>query len=513
MLLGAALLVALSAKAGRQPVLSDDSCRHIVERISEMHYNNPASQQLADALLASFNVLRSQPNKEYYLWACNKYVDWLFRHGDLEATKGFLDRVCRYAELSPITELKAIARRAQGQYLLRLGLTSLASSYIHDAMTICPDYKKVVCPDTYLSIGLQVIQMHMNEHRPDSAFIILNKVERGYMWHRARGYADVRNWMQARLLAMHADVELERGNLRRCSQWMERCRKVMVSGTPMSYYAPYYIIRCHLDMREGNNARALATVDSLLAIGPEVRPLTSQYLLMRAQLLGRLGRMGESAAAYDRYIKVSDRIDRLMMAERMEQLRAHFEYYKAVSDRKAAEHDRILMVLAVAVLGALLVVVIWAMAVLRRKNRHLVRLLRSGVGPSVGVAGSAGTAGAAASGNNGGCQMGADGVAFLTQHKAYCNIDGGRAALVSHLGVGERTAVAAVAAYTGSTFKTFTNMLKLEESRRLLEQNPEMTISAIASQCGFGTLRTYQSLFKEKYGLSPSQYRASLKEE
>ena len=436
------------------------------------------------------------------------YVDWLFRHGDMDKTKIYLDRVCRLAETTPMPELKAIARRAQGQFMLRLGLTSLASSYIHEAMRLCPNYKSVVAPDTYLSIGLQVISIYMKEQRVDSADIILRKVERGYKWHCSNGYVDSRNWMRARLLAMHADVEMERGNMKLCGEWMKKCRQVMMPGTSMSYYAPYYIIRSNLDMREGRYGRALETVDSLLAAGPEVRPLTSRYLLMRAQLLNKLGRAKESADAYDTYLKESDRIDRLLTAERIEQLRAHYEYDKAVADRKAAEHDRILMVFALAVLTAMLVVVVWAMTVLRRKNRHLVRLLRGRHNDYTGevafqqdVTTDAERA------------LGAKGVAFLTSSQAYRGVDGGRAALVAHLGVGERAAVSAVATYTGCSFKTFTNMLKLEESRRLLEQNHDMTIAAIASQCGFGTLRTYQNLFKEKYGLSPSQYRGSLVED
>ena len=424
-------LLSLPTKLAAKPqpataeAVSEDSCRRIVERICEMHYKDPANKQMVDLMLGSFDVLREQKNKKYYFQICNMYVDWLFRHGDMDKTKIYLDRVCRLAETTPMPELKAIARRAQGQFMLRLGLTSLASSYIHEAMRLCPNYKSVVAPDTYLSIGLQVISIYMKEQRVDSADIILRKVERGYKWHCSNGYVDSRNWMRARLLAMHADVEMERGNMKLCGEWMEKCRQVMMPGTSMSYYAPYYIIRTNLDMREGRYGRALETVDSLLAAGPEVRPLTSRYLLMRAQLLNKLGRAKESADAYDTYLKESDRIDRLLTAERIEQLRAHYEYDKAVADRKAAEHDRILMVFALAVLTAMLVVVVWAMTVLRRKNRHLVRLLRgnhNGYTGEVAFQQDVTTDAERA--------LGAKGVAFLTSSQAYRGVDGGRAALV-----------------------------------------------------------------------------------
>lgn len=546
LLLLAVLLACVPVSKTRAAVVSEDSCRHIVQRIKTLHYRNPADPELARTLLWSFGVLRDQNDKSYYLFACNKYVDWLFRHSDLQATKGFLKRICSVAETSNLDELKAVARRAQAQYMLRLGLVSLASSYVHEAMALCPSYRQAICPDTYLSIGSQVINILVEQNRADSAAVILSRVERGYRWHRAHGYDDPRNWMEVRLYGLHARVEMMRGNMAVCGRWMRRCREAMVPGTSMSYYATYYIMCYTLDTRARRYASALRTVDSLLAVGPVVRPLRSQYLLSRAELLNKLGRPQASADAYALYLEQSDRIDRLLTAERMEQLRAHYEYDKAVADRKSAEHDRLLMVFATVVMLALLCVVVWATVVLRRKNRHLVRLLRSRreqlppAATAVGVLSSAAPSASVPSvtvpSGNPSCApseinaaqqdepnaaqhdetdmaLGAKAVAFLTGTRAYNDIDGGRTALAGHLGTSERTAVAAVAAYTGQSFKTFTNTLKLEESRLLLEGEPQFTITAIATQCGFGTLRTYQNLFKEKYGLSPSQYRASLQEE
>ena len=113
-------LLSLPTKLAAKPqpataeAVSEDSCRRIVERICEMHYKDPANKQMVDLMLGSFDVLREQKNKKYYFQICNMYVDWLFRHGDMDKTKIYLDRVCRLAETTPMPELKAIARRAQG---------------------------------------------------------------------------------------------------------------------------------------------------------------------------------------------------------------------------------------------------------------------------------------------------------------------------------------------------------------------------------------------------------------
>ena len=54
----------------------------------------------------------------------------------------------------------------------------------------------------------------------------------------------------------------------------------------------------------------------------------------------------------------------------------------------------------------------------------------------------------------------------------------------------------------------FINSCRLEHARELLTANPEMTIDDIASASGFGTRRTFSRIFKERYSISPSEYRS-----
>jgi AraC family transcriptional activator of mtrCDE len=49
--------------------------------------------------------------------------------------------------------------------------------------------------------------------------------------------------------------------------------------------------------------------------------------------------------------------------------------------------------------------------------------------------------------------------------------------------------------------------MRIDEARRMLENNPELTIENIAEDCGFIQLRTFYRNFKERYQMSPAQYR------
>ena len=62
----------------------------------------------------------------------------------------------------------------------------------------------------------------------------------------------------------------------------------------------------------------------------------------------------------------------------------------------------------------------------------------------------------------------------------------------------------------GSEFHTiadFINHCRLEYAKELLAVSPEMTVDDIASAAGFSTRRTFSRLFKERYSITPTEYR------
>lgn len=64
--------------------------------------------------------------------------------------------------------------------------------------------------------------------------------------------------------------------------------------------------------------------------------------------------------------------------------------------------------------------------------------------------------------------------------------------------------------FTGENFNGYINGLRLEYSLGLLKNFNNYTIEAVAMDSGFNNVRTYQRLFREKYGMTPVEYRKSL---
>ena len=65
----------------------------------------------------------------------------------------------------------------------------------------------------------------------------------------------------------------------------------------------------------------------------------------------------------------------------------------------------------------------------------------------------------------------------------------------------------------GSEFPTiadFINHCRLEYAKELLAVSPDMTIDDIASASGFSTRRTFSRLFKERYSVTPTEFRSQI---
>lgn len=65
--------------------------------------------------------------------------------------------------------------------------------------------------------------------------------------------------------------------------------------------------------------------------------------------------------------------------------------------------------------------------------------------------------------------------------------------------------------FAGENFNGYINRLRLEYSLVLLKDFDHYTVEAVAIDSGFNNVRTYQRIFREKYGMTPAEYRKTLK--
>jgi len=59
----------------------------------------------------------------------------------------------------------------------------------------------------------------------------------------------------------------------------------------------------------------------------------------------------------------------------------------------------------------------------------------------------------------------------------------------------------------GCTFFQWANGLRIKEAKRLLTEQPEMTIEEVSKQSGFSYRRNFSRIFAQETGMSPSEWR------
>jgi AraC-like DNA-binding protein len=96
---------------------------------------------------------------------------------------------------------------------------------------------------------------------------------------------------------------------------------------------------------------------------------------------------------------------------------------------------------------------------------------------------------------------------YLLSQGSLALADLGRDELIAALGTNKNILSEAVRAVTGKTPMEYLCFLQLEEARRMIDSHPELTVEAIAGECGFNTPSTFYRAFRRQYGITPAEYR------
>jgi len=95
---------------------------------------------------------------------------------------------------------------------------------------------------------------------------------------------------------------------------------------------------------------------------------------------------------------------------------------------------------------------------------------------------------------------------YLLKDKYFARFDIDTQELVPELATNRTYLYEALKAVVGKTPMEYVNSLRMDEAKRLLEQS-DLTIETIAEECGFNTSRTFYRQFRDRYRITPAEYR------
>jgi AraC-like DNA-binding protein len=67
--------------------------------------------------------------------------------------------------------------------------------------------------------------------------------------------------------------------------------------------------------------------------------------------------------------------------------------------------------------------------------------------------------------------------------------------------------------YMKMNFTSYINHYRVEEAKRLLVSNPEQSTLSIGFDVGFGSKQSFNTIFKQQTGMTPSGYRKNIRTE
>ena len=99
----------------------------------------------------------------------------------------------------------------------------------------------------------------------------------------------------------------------------------------------------------------------------------------------------------------------------------------------------------------------------------------------------------------------------ITRKRLFLKPNFGRDEMARLIGVDKNRIGHIMSKYSdASNASVYINTKRVEYGAKLLRQHPEYTIAAIAAECGMTNTVTFNRTFREVYGMTPSEYRASV---
>jgi AraC-like DNA-binding protein len=265
-------------------------------------------------------------------------------------------------------------------------------------------------------------------------------------------------------------------------------------------------------MALGMYDEALATYDELEhRMGSDT--LNEDYAIIlrsRAIVARDKGNFAEALGYQTRYADLSKAVsDSLHRSEAHNYAaRYHAQEQQLEIQEKQAEAERshiISLTMAVVALLAIAFAVYFfrQKRIVSEKNRALVRMINEKMyEPSAPLASRRGAGDEASIFNS------ID--AAIRSERLYTNVGLQRQDICDRFDISRHALNDLLAEHTGGlSFPQFVNTIRLEETLRLLRDEPDKTLSAIATEVGFSSANLREQ-FKRKYGMTPAEYRQNM---
>lgn len=449
---------------------------------------------------------------DYYFALYNILIDWLFSHRAYSKAQDEAKRMYLQAKELEQPVGMAMALRVQGQIFYKLNLYHKAYITLQEGLKTCPPYQDNLNTfTTAQSLCEWLIMTCLKTQAYEEMLPLADLYGDMLAYWNTKGWHDPSGHYPVTHLSLRTIALLKTGRIPEAQKCMEEARTYMRPDFPARAYEHFYEARYMLLLKEGKYKEAIANIDTLLETHRYYSPFFLNDLLAKAELLSLNGQSHESIELYRHYIQANDSIAKEEIARQIDELQIQYQVEKAQQESlEKTRHLQFSLIIIVLIVLLLSLSVIYAKKI-NSKNRILVTQLEEHdkwiknfspltdkpKGQPATTTNSQVTSHELMQQIN----------AYMQNERPYQNTALDRKELAKMLQINERTLANTIREKNAQTVLEYITMYRLENARHLLSVDKTITIKDIAEQCGFGTLRTFQRSFRDKYGMPPSQYR------
>jgi Transcriptional regulator containing an amidase domain and an AraC-type DNA-binding HTH domain len=284
------------------------------------------------------------------------------------------------------------------------------------------------------------------------------------------------------------------------------------------YCSDYYL-------KKGEHKTALEyikKVEGLFAIGSIQY---NQIVLMKSKILAAMGDFENAYKIKQEYQELTDSLNRKKLSQRVSELQTIHQVekleYQAEQEQLEVANQRqfnIGLMVVVILLACVILIVIRNLNRTKQKNRVLYQRISSQEALELELKRKEDTLRAnLLSEDKTSEDVETDQIylslkELMKDEKNYIDPNVTRKGIATKLGTNERYLYESITKHLGLSFAEYINLLRLDYAREKMSQYlNELSLEDIAIMSGFGTRQTFHRLFRDRYGLSPSEFSNMLK--
>lgn len=492
-------IVAMVSVALAEAACDTDSARkEMVLRVQSLRNLHPQGKLTVSRITALADSLGAGGHDDYYFAAQNVLVDQLFSENRFAEADAVARRMEEEASDAGNPTARAMSHRVRGQMFYKLSQPSRAMAELDTALSLTPDFR--ISLNTFsTAASINEWRVIVGTQAGDTATV--SDARRRYIravdhWRR-KGWDEPSRHFIVTALAFRSQEESDN---RRTALLLDSAAAMINPALPARAYEHYYNARALAEARSGNYPAALAAIDTLLATHSDFPWFYLNDLKLRAAILHMAGRDDESVADYERHALLRDSLATEQVSNQLADLTALYHTELALEHQRASRYRLIGLGGITLLLLILLVVSLTAAYGQRKRNRLLVERLRELDRQPASIPLPSAQPPKESD------------IERLDRHmmteRPYTDPSFGRQELAHATGLTPETIARVIREARGTTVLAYINGHRLDEARRVLESDSTETLTEIATRLGFGTLRTFQRTFSDRYAMPPSRYRS-----